>query len=142
MNSTWQEVPYGEPLLPNIYEFSPAQPITLSRICIRTTRSVTTLGSQTQSSASTFRHHLLERDASCVVTQAAPTKASHLIPRRLGDAGIGDAVGHFVGAAEAAGVHQFDPQIGITISSNLDEWVDSFQVGFYHVTVSCLCLSI
>jgi hypothetical protein len=135
---TWQEVALGDLLLPNIYEFVTTHPITLSRISARTTRSVTTGGSQSQSNSSSLRRLLADRDASCVVTQDSPFVASHLIPRRLGSDGVRDVMERFVGPAEADRVHLYDTQIGVSLCSNLDRWVDTFQAGFYHVTVSFL----
>lgn len=131
---SWQEVVHGKPLLPNIYEFVTTHPITLSKISIRHSRSVTTRGSQSQSGSTAFKTSLLQRDGFCVVTRSAPSIASHLIPRRVGSDGATEIMGRFVGGNET--IDRYDPRIGIMLVSTVDHWVDLYQLGFYYVTVS------
>jgi hypothetical protein len=42
----------------------------------------------------------------------------------------------FADAAQNNQSHQFDPRIGITLTCNLNEWVDLYDVGLYHIMVS------
>jgi hypothetical protein len=104
---------------------------------------VTTSGPDSQSNSSYFCCLLTNHDTSCVVTRGHPFIASHLIPRCLGSDGVRGVMEHFVGPAGANGIGVYDAQIGVALCSNLDHWVDTFQAGFYHVTVSYLmCLFI
>ena len=117
----------------------PTRPIILSKICLRHgRRSVADRGFE--SNAKDFRESCVARDAGCVVNRCLmPITASHLIPKRIGSAGIQDIMARFVlgfaDAAQADHTHQFDPRIGITISTSLDSWVNQFNVGFYHIMV-------
>ncbi|KAH8994087.1 hypothetical protein EDB92DRAFT_1795832 [Lactarius akahatsu] len=133
-DTSWEEVSHGDPLHPKIYEFAPVNSvITLSRICPRQTRSVTTQG--TRSHAARFRNQLLQRDGGCVVTGTQSNTvitASHLIPRRVGDEGAQEIVGQFVGTAEATRINSYHPSIGIMLLSSVGRLVDVFQAGFYH----------
>jgi hypothetical protein len=134
-DSSWRRVVLGDPLLPGIYEFEAARPITLSKISRRQSHSLTSVGSE--SSASTFRHHIELRDDGCVVTRVPRSLvASHLIPKRMGTEGAKDVVTRFVGAQASIGIHRFSPDIGVLLVSTLDSLVDSYKLGFYHVTVS------
>jgi len=143
--ATWQEVLPGAQLQPGIYEFVPTRPIILSKICLRHgCCSVADPGFE--SNAKDFRESCVARDAGCVVNRCLmPITASHLIPKRIGSAGIQDIMARFVlgfadAAAQADHTHRFDPRIGITLSNSLDAWVDQFNVGFYHImnnTYSC-----
>ncbi|KAH9176534.1 hypothetical protein EDB89DRAFT_74370 [Lactarius sanguifluus] len=141
-DSSWTEVSHGGLLYPGIYEFEPTlpHPITLSKICLRQNRSVTTEGSGPQSSPTTFRQHLNERDGDmCAVTgDLLSLRASHLIPKCLGTEGAKDIVNRFVGAAEVMGIHprihKYHASIGILLYIGLDSLVDAFQAGFYHDT--------
>jgi hypothetical protein len=65
-----------------------------------------------------------------------PIKTSHLIPRRLGPDGVTDVVERFTGVTGVTDVDIFDPRIGIILLESVDHWVDHFQAGFYHITVS------
>ena len=132
---SWKEVVHGNPLLPNIYEFVTTHPITLSKISARRSRSVTTSGSQSQSSSAAFKRSLLRRDGFCVVIESAPSIACHLIPRRIGSDGATEIMERFVGGTET--IDPYDPRIGVMLSSNIDHWVDLYQLGFHHTTVSC-----
>jgi hypothetical protein len=133
--TSWREVVHGDVLLPGIYEFEPAHRIVLSKICERQNRSVTTTG--TASNATTFREQLERRDSRCVVCGSdMPIKTSHLIPRRLGPDGVTDVVERFTGVTGVTDVDIFDPRIGIILLESVDHWVDHFQAGFYHITVS------
>jgi len=134
---SWQEVVEGDPLHPRIYEFESTFPITLSKISDRQSRSVTTQGSASRSSANAFRRILEQRDSVCVVCRyRAPLVASHLIPRRIGTDGAKTIVERFVGVFEATDIHDFHPKIGILLFIALDTWVGRYQAGFYHITVS------
>jgi hypothetical protein len=135
-DSSWQEVVRGNPLLPNIYEFVTSHPITLSKISARHSRSVTTRGPQTQANSDAFKRALSDRDGPCVVIGSKPSIGSHLIPRRLGQNGVTEIMERFAGATEAVGAHVYDPRIGINLFGTLDDWVDVYKVGFYHMAVS------
>ena len=133
-NSDWRPVVLGDPLLPGIYEFVTTRSITLSKISERETHSMTSIGSE--SSAATFRRHLDLRDDGCVVTRTyASLIPSHLIPKRMGTDGAKEVVTRFVGAQAARDIHIFHPSIGILLFSALDDLVDHYNLGFYHVTV-------
>jgi len=134
---SWQEVVEGDPLHPRIYEFESTFPITLSKISDRQSRSVTTQGSASRSNANTFHRLLEQRDDVCVVSRClAPLVASHLIPRRIGTDGAKAVVERFVSVAEATDIHHYHPKIGILLLTSLDYWVDRYEAGFYHITVS------
>lgn len=134
-NDSWHEVFHSNQLQPGIYEFEPTQPIILSMVCPWHTQSETEPEKKTTSS--TFCSHLKARDAGCVVVGCAdPVVASHLIPRCIGSAGAKGVVEWFAGVTEAQGIEAYDPRIGVTLSSGLDHWVDLFEAGFYHITVS------
>jgi hypothetical protein len=137
--ATWQEVLFGAQLQPGIYEFVPTWPIILSKISLRQgCHSIPDPGFEPTAKA--FCTLVVERDAGCVVHRCLrPVKASHLIPKRLGSSAIQDIMAQFaLGHADVAQVdyaHQFDPRIGVTLSNNLDEWVNQFDVGLYHTMV-------
>jgi hypothetical protein len=135
-DSSWQEVVRGDPLLPNIYEFVTSHPITLSKISARHNRSVTTGGPQAQGNSNAFKKALSDRDGSCVITGSRPSVGSHLIPRRVGQNGVTEIMERFAGATEAVGAHVYDPRIGINLFGTVDDWVDVYKVGFYHMAVS------
>jgi hypothetical protein len=54
----------------------------------------------------------------------------------MGTEGAKDVVTRFVGAQASIGIHRFSPDIGVLLVSTLDSLVDSYKLGFYHVTVS------
>ena len=137
-DSSWQEVVQGDLLHPGIYEFESTSPITLSKICDRQTRSVTSRGSVSVSNSTTFRRRLSQRDGGgcAVTTNQASVIASHLIPRRIGSDSAKDIVERFAGAIEAADIHQYHPKIGLLLFSGIDHLVDIFQAGFYQNAVS------
>ena len=138
--SDWQVVAPGDPLLSKVYEFDSDHPITPSRICERHNRSQITMGSR--SSASTFQTQINLRDGDqCVVSEINMYPATtHLIPKRLGTK-ISDIVTRFSGEQAALGIHCFDPRIGIRLTLNMDNMVNNYQLGFYHIMVS-YCISI
>jgi len=134
--SDWRQVVQGDLLRPGIYEFeSSTGPILLSKISERQTHSMTTTGSE--SSATTFRRYISLREGErCGVTRVSNTLiASHLIPKRMGSDGARDAIERFSGPQTALDIHSFDPRIGILLNGNLDSLVDSYKLGFYHITV-------
>jgi len=134
---SWREVAWDDLLHPGIYEFTSTRPITLSKISDRQTRSVTTQGTASRSNANAFRRILDQRDGVCVVTRChRPLVASHLIPRRIGTDGAKAIVERFASVSEATDIHDFHPKIGILLVTGLDNWVDRYEAGFYHVTVS------
>ena len=142
---SWWEVVHGDPLLPGIYEFESTHPIILSKISDRQSCSVTTSGSESQTSAFTLQRLLIEHDRGDVVTGfPALLVSSHLIPRCIGSDGAQAIVEQFVGVNEANGIHQYDPRIGVPCFICLDHWACHWvhlyevqdEVGFYHITVS------
>ena len=89
--ATWTGVEAGDPLRATIYEFRPDHdaPIILTQISMRQQHSVTT--SDTMGASKTFRSSLEKRDHRCIISGLpAPNHfvASHLIPKRIGDAGL------------------------------------------------------
>jgi hypothetical protein len=129
----WRKVVHGEQLRATIYEFLPDNDalITLTRMSLRQTRSVTTNTSLPR--AATFRDELLRRDGACVITQhtlVALLVASHLIPRRLGNSGVQSIIQRFTGSSTP--VDRYDPTIGVFLFSALDILADSYQLGFWN----------
>jgi hypothetical protein len=129
---SWREVVPGDLLLPGIYQFETTHPIGLSKISERQSHSVT--ASESVSNSSTFRTQLNERDGGCVLTrQLFPLAASHLIPMRIGSDGARETVERFAGVAEATGINQFDPRVGIMLFKGVDHWIDVYDAAFYHI---------
>ncbi len=129
----WRQVEQGELLRATIYEFRPDNnaPITLSKMSLRQGKSVTTNTSQPQ--ATTFRDAIRARDTQCIITQNPffeLVTASHLLPKRLGDATVTSVVQRFTGSGNA--VTRFHPTIGILLSKLLDSLVDSYTMGFWN----------
>ena len=130
---TWRTVQAGEELRATIYEYrrSNNQPMAPTRVCPRQVNSETTNTSRDQAKA--FRTALLKRHSSaCVVSgisRIRQLKASHLIPRRLGDNGVQSTFQLFTGLNTP--VTRYHPSIGIPINSLLDDLVDVFEVGFW-----------
>jgi hypothetical protein len=97
--------------------------ITLTKMSLRHTRSVTTDTSIPQATA--FRDALLRRHQTCVITQQPLQQslvASHLIPRRLGDAGVQSAFQRFTDSSTI--VDRYDPLIGVPLVGTLDLFTD------------------
>ena len=132
---SWQEVVYGDQLLPGIYEFKAAHPFILYKIGNQPSHSMTTLGSEANSSA--LHRHVLHCDAACVVTgYSMPVRVSHLIPRCIGSEGARAIVEQFFGETEATSIHQYNSRIGMALVLSLDIWVVLYEAGFYHISVS------
>jgi hypothetical protein len=131
--SAWRTVNNGEQLRATIYEFRPDNdtPIALTKISLRQARSVTTNTSAPRATA--FRKDLLRRDQACIISQEPLPNlliASHLIPRRLGDAGVRSALQPFTGSP--ATVDRYDLRIGVPLFQALDTLVNSYLVGFWN----------
>jgi hypothetical protein len=132
--SQWRRVQHGEQLRATIYEFLPNNNafIALTKMSLRHARSVTTNASRDQ--ANTFCDSLLRRDQSCVISGhplEASLVASHLIPRRLGDAGVQSAFERFV--CTSTSVTRYNPRIGILLFVGTDVIVDDFTAGFWYI---------
>jgi hypothetical protein len=56
--------------------------------------------------------------------------ASHLIPRRLGDAGVQSVIQRFIGTSNP--VDRYDPTIGVLLFMPLDAMADSYELGFWN----------
>ena len=130
----WRRVEQGEQLEATIYEFRPDNdvPITPTKMSLRDTRSVTSATPTSTNRATTFRSELLRRDRACIVTQTSRMEtliASHLIPRRLGDAGVQSAIERFTGAITP--VDRYNSTVGVLLYMTLDVFVDSFRAGFW-----------
>jgi hypothetical protein len=137
----WRSVGHGEQLAATIYEFRPNNLsgfLTPTKISLRHNRSLTTNTSTPRALA--FRNLLLRRDVDCIITHdPIPTTlvSSHLIPRRLGDAGVQDIIHRFTGSPIQ--VARYDPTIGILLFTALDIHADNYNLGFwYSGTVSLL----
>ena len=122
-----------------IYEFRPDNDasITLTRMSLRHTRSVTTNTSSPQ--AAMFRDALLRRGRACIITQhilESLLVASHLIPRRIGDAGVQPVLQRFTGPSTP--VDSYDPTIGVLLFTALDALTDGYELGFWNGPVSPL----
>jgi len=134
---SWREVVWDDLLHPGIYKFKSTCPITLSKISDWQNHSVTTQGSASWSNANAFHRILDQRDGVCVVSRCLdPLVASHLIPRHIGTDGAKAIVKRFASVSEATDIHDFHLKIGILLVTGLDNWVDHYHAGFYHVTVS------
>lgn len=134
-DDSWRTVQAGEVLEATVYEYRRLdnQPMVPTRVSLRTTKSVTT--NTTQNQAANFRTTLLNRHSStCVVSgisRLRQLKASHLIPRRMGDNGVQSAFQLFTGLNTP--VTRYHPSIGIPLFSPLDDLVDVYEVGFWGI---------
>ena len=136
--STWRQVAHGEQLEATIYEFQPNNGVLVSptKMSLRQVRSVTTntLESPSQATAATlFRRDLVQHHGVCVITQHQLEEdliASHLIPRRLGDAGVQFVTQRFTGSSTI--VDRYDPLIGVPLVPNLNQLADRYQLGFWN----------
>ena len=84
------------------------------------------------SRAAAFRSELLRRDRACIISQQPielTLAASHLIPRKLGDAGVQSAMERFTGSSTP--VDKYNHTIGVLLFLSLGVFVDSFRVGFW-----------
>ena len=129
----WRQVKHGEPLEATIYEFRPDNHalITLTKMSDRHMRSVTTIPTSTNQ-ATTFRSKLLQCDRGCIISQQSSERnlvASHLIPRRLGNAGVQSAMECFTGAFTP--VDRYNSAIGVLLLATLHTFVDVYEVGFW-----------
>lgn len=132
-HSQWRIVLPGENLTATIYEFRCANDalITLTQIILPHQRSHTTNDSGPR--ATQFRTACLRRDQRCIiVSRHSRTIASHLIPKRLGDAGVQAVFQRFIGPGPAATVDRYDPRLGVMLTANLDSLVDSYDLGFWN----------
>ncbi len=132
-DNTWRAVQVGEPLSATIYEYCrPNQQFMQpTRRSLRQAKSLTTVTSQNQSAA--FRTTLLNRHPACVISGIPIPRlvtASHLMPKRLGDAAIQSVFTTFTGLNTP--VRRFHEFMGITLSKNLDSLVDNYELGFWH----------
>ena len=130
--SRWTVVQPGQPLRATIYELRPANNahFTPVKMSIRHARSMTSSGSANR--ATLFRDALLRRDTTCIITGAPDHPflvASHLIPRRLGDAGVQAVVQRFTGSNDPVDI--YDPRLGVLLSGPMDAAVDVYWVGFW-----------
>lgn len=120
----WRRVEQGELLRATIYEFRPNNNafITLSKISLRQEKSVTTDADVSQQQATAFRDTIRARDTRCIITRnpffELVITASHLIPKRLGDAAVTSVVQRFTGLDDV--VTRYDPTIGVLLSKQLD----------------------
>ncbi|KAM6491347.1 hypothetical protein JOM56_013121, partial [Amanita muscaria] len=120
----WRQVEQGEQLRATIYEFRPDNNafITLSKISLRHGMSVAVNFSPPRATA--FRNALLARDGTCIISQNPLSLiASHLVPKRLGDAAVTSVVQRFTGSDAA--VTRFNPTLGVLLFRSLDDRVDS-----------------
>ncbi len=131
-DQTWRAVVQGEPLMATIYEFRAINtPITLSKMSLRQETSVTSNTSRPQSAA--FRQALLRRDGACVISRTSYPRmvtASHLAPRRLGDAGIRSVMQRFTGLPST--VNRYHHTLGVLLLKTLDSAADNYELGFWH----------
>jgi hypothetical protein len=127
--ATWVPVAIGAQLKATIYEFVPDNGVlvALTKISLRDMSSDTT--NTTAHQARQFREALLRRDQSCVISQnVSRLHASHLVPRRLGDAGVQSVIDRFT--VNPTEVNRFSPIIGLLLFVSLDDIVDTYMVGF------------
>ncbi|KIL55007.1 hypothetical protein M378DRAFT_173917 [Amanita muscaria Koide BX008] len=81
--------------------------------------------------ATAFRNALLARDGTCIISQNPLSLiASHLVPKRLGDAAVTSVVQRFTGSDAA--VTRFHPTLGVLLFRSLDDRVDSYEMGFWN----------
>ena len=98
-----------------------------TRISLRQSKSLTM-----QNQAAAFRTALFGRHPACVISgNPIPelVTASHLIPKRLGDAATQSIFTDFTGLATSVARYEF---MGITLCKNLDALVDNYHLGFWH----------
>jgi len=143
-DASWRTVQAGEVLEATVYEYQRLnndQPMVPTRVSLREMKSITTNDSQNE--AANFRTALLQRHGStCVVSgirRLVQLKASHLIPRRMGDNGVQSAFQLFTGLNTS--VTRYHPSIGFLLCSSLDNLVSVYEVGFWGIgPVSLLSL--
>jgi hypothetical protein len=129
----WRLVMPGEQLGATIYEFRPNNSafIALTKMSARHKRSVTTITSQDQ--ASQFHDTLYQRHGGCIISNTRRLKsliASHLMPKRLGDAGVLSAFQRFTGSPTI--IDRYNPLIGVPLLLTLDQMVDAYELGFWN----------
>jgi len=129
----WVQVQNGEILRATLYEYRPAnnQSVTISKQSLRIGQS--TPSDFSANAATLFRHDLLLRDAGSILSGTAVENyiiASHLIPKRLGDGGIGSVMHRFTGITGP--VTRFDRRLGVMLAKGVEDTsVDGFEVGFW-----------
>jgi len=130
-HSHWRVVSPGENLTATIYEFRRANNalITLTQMCLPQQTSHTTNDSKIR--ATQFQTACLQRDQTCIIiSRTSRAIASHLIPRRLGDAGVGAVFQRFNPPGSAI-VDKYDTRLGVMLSRNLDPLVHTYDLGFW-----------
>ena len=129
-DDSWRTVQAGEVLEATVYEYQQLN----NQPMVPTTNA-------SQNQAAIFCRALLQRHSSACVVSGIPRprrlKASHLIPRRMGDNGVQSAFQLFTGLDTP--VTRFHPSVGILLFSGLDDLVDVYEVVFWGIgTVSLL----
>ena len=129
----WRPVMLGEELRATIYDFRPDNGafVTLTKMSLRDARSVTT--STSTSRATEFRNALLRRDTECIISRhpyEVLLIAFHLIPRRLGDAGVYSVIQRFTGSSTP--VDRYDPTVEVLLFLSLHALVDIYDLGFWN----------
>jgi len=85
---------------------------------------------QTNSSATTFRTRVIQRDQQCIMTQtkANAAKASHLIPQHLLSAvqSMGGVV-----TGKQTFLDPYDEHVGVLVAPDIDHHIDRFEAGFF-----------
>jgi len=132
-DNTWKAAQAGEPLMATIYEYCvPNQQFMQpTRMSLRQARSLTTITSRNRANA--FRTALINRHPACVISGITFNRlltASHLMPKRLCDAAIQSVFTTFTGLTTP--VERFHEFMGITLSCNLNSYVDHYELGFWH----------
>ncbi|KIY68566.1 hypothetical protein CYLTODRAFT_453440 [Cylindrobasidium torrendii FP15055 ss-10] len=129
-NHTWRQITVFEPLIDQtyLYELPPTVVIGLSKISLRHNKSATS----TAGAAGTMRTAVLRRDNdTCWIsrTRASTFSNSHICPKRMEDAQALCILQTFCGY-QGANIGVFHPMFGIVLCRSLDNYFDSYELGF------------
>ncbi|KAI9447233.1 hypothetical protein F5148DRAFT_1252153 [Russula earlei] len=127
----WINVNPTDPLIGSTYLYEIEAMISLSKISVRTGRSITSA----TSNATTMANQVRERDGKCWVTESEdPLTNSHMCPKRMGDHVLRIIYRDFVSTIPPpAPLSIYDDICGITLTPTLDHWFDTYELGLHRV---------
>jgi len=133
MTDSWRQVGAGEELAPTIYEYRrpDGQPMELTRISDCQVNYVATHHTREETE---FRDALLALHTGCIISRASYDRtltASRLIPGRLGNDGVQYIFERFTGLSTS--VTKFHPSIAVPLNLFLDDFVSTFDLGFWSI---------
>ncbi|KAJ7132948.1 hypothetical protein C8R46DRAFT_1326449 [Mycena filopes] len=129
----WSLVGPSDPLIAAVYSYRlPVGVVVgLSKFSGRTNKSKTSRTGD----ASTMGERVKDRDAACWVTRLIdPLVNSHICPKRMGDHLAGVVYHTFSPTSPSiANLSVYDERFDIALSSSLDEYFDTYRMGFRQV---------